>query len=197
MPFGWVAGAAAVFGAYEQYSSAQSQQNIAQTQQQMAGQIFAAQGQYRDALSQLIANPSSVTSLPGYQFQFNQGADALTREMAAQGYGPGSGNLGVALTQYGQQFAQSAYGQQANILAGLSGLQTSTSPAQYGQVASGAGAQSSNQYNQLFANLGYLSGGGFGSFGSAGGSPAMGGFGPNMGSGGDYGGYLMAGGIGG
>lgn len=138
---------AAAYGAY----------STSQTQSQMQGM---AQGTYNEQqgfaqqLQTLMANPSSVTSLPGYEFQFQQGSDAVTREMAASGF-LGSGNEATALTKYGQGMAQSAYAQQEQMLAGLSGLQAASSPAQYGSVGLSAGNSAFSQLGQAFSSLGY------------------------------------------
>lgn len=91
---------------------------------------FGAQrSQYQQQLAALQANPSSITSMPGYQFQFDQGQQALARQSAGQGYGSGgapgtaggSGNFATASQQYGQNFAQNFYQQQLQNLMGLSG----------------------------------------------------------------------------
>ncbi|HWV44638.1 MAG TPA: hypothetical protein VN039_01195 [Nitrospira sp.] len=68
--------------------------------------------QYATQLSALEANPSSITSLPGY----TAGLQAVQRAQAAQGY-TGSGNAMNALAQYGQGF----YNQQVQQLAALAG----------------------------------------------------------------------------
>ena len=60
-------------------------------------------------------DPSKVVMDPGYQFRLQQGVDARTAAGAAGG-SLGSGNLGVALTNYGQELGsqefQAAYGRQ-------------------------------------------------------------------------------------
>lgn len=76
--------------------------------------------QYAQQLQQLMADPSSITNDPGYQFQFDQGSQAVTRQMAAKGY-LGSGNLGTALQEYGQNYAASAYKDRISTLASLAG----------------------------------------------------------------------------
>ena len=80
--------------------------------QQRLGQ----QQQYAKQLQSLMANPSSVQGLPGYQ----AGLQAVQRSQAAQGY-QGSGNMAAALAGYGGQ----AYQQQ---LANLSALQGQSAP---------------------------------------------------------------------
>ena len=80
--------------------------------QQRLGQ----QQQYAKQLQALMANPSSVQGLPGYQ----AGLQAVQRSQAAQGY-QGSGNMAAALAGYGGQ----AYQQQ---LANLSALQGQSAP---------------------------------------------------------------------
>lgn len=70
---------------------------------------------YREAGNQgitgytnLLNNPSSITENPGYQFRFDQGAEALRRNQAATGY-RGSGNQQIALQEYGQNMATSEF----------------------------------------------------------------------------------------
>ena len=96
--------------------------------------------QYAQQLQALMANPSSVTQLPQYQFNYGQGLQALQAQQAKQG------NLvsGAALNQaqqYGQNYAQSAYANQLNTLGQLSGA----------TQAPGLGAQA--QSNIAAANL--------------------------------------------
>jgi len=128
---------------------------MAGSQLEMEQELFDAQGQYRDQLSKLMADPSSVTKLPSYQFFKDQGAESVARNFAAN---PG-GAQGVALEQYGQQYASTAYEQQAQLLASLSGL--TQNPAGYGSVANGANSnaiaaqgQSFEQIQQLLAQGG-------------------------------------------
>lgn len=75
---------------------------------------------YAQQLQQLMANPSSVANTPGYQFGMDQGTQALMRSSAAGGY-TGSGNEGIALTKFGQDYASQQYMAQIAQLAGLSG----------------------------------------------------------------------------
>ena len=154
---------------------------IANAELGMAETTFNEQQGYASQLQQLINNPSSVTSLPGYQFQFNQGSQAVARQMAASGFG-GSTNEADALTQFGQGLASSFYQQQSSLLASLSGLTSPSSPAQLGSVASSAQASSNSQLNSALASLGVLGGLAAGSFGSAGSPSAKssGGFTPDQ-----------------
>ena len=142
--------AAAGVSAYSAYNSSQVQGQYLGMAQTKSGE----QQGYAQQLNTLMTNPSSVTSLPGYTFNYNQGADAVAREMAASGFS-GSGNEGTALIQYGQNYAQSAYQQQAQLLASLSGLTASSSPAQLGAVGVAAGNQSFNQMGAALSSLGY------------------------------------------
>jgi hypothetical protein len=174
MPLGWVAAAGLVVsagvGAYDAYQ----QTGIQDTAEGMAQTQFGEQQQYAGMLNNLVNNPSSITSTPGYQFNLDQGADAVSREMGAAGLG-GSGNEGIALTQYGQNYATSALTQQETMLAQLSGLQTTSSNSNLLNTSSNASQQSFNQTGQLLASLGYMnggyggSGGGFNSAASNGG----------------------------
>lgn len=119
--------------------------------------IFNEQQQYAQKLQQLMDNPASVKDLPGYQFNFDQGAQAVARQMGASGYA-GSGNEATALEKFGAGYADQAYSTQANLLASLSGL-TSQNPAQYSQVATQAQGQSFQQLSSALAGLGYAAGG--------------------------------------
>jgi len=138
-----VGAGAAVYGAVE---AGQSQGQA----RGMASTVFGEQQQYAQQLAALIADPSSVKNLPGYQFQMQQGTDAVARQMAASGF-LGSGNEATALEQYGQGLASSFYGQQTSLLASLAGLTAPSSPSQLSGAATGA---SQNSFNQLMTLLG-------------------------------------------
>ena len=77
-------------------------------------------GQYATQLNQLMANPSSVTQTPGYQFGMNQGTEALNRTYAASGQG-GSGAQLVGLQNFAQNYAGQQFANQESNLAQLSG----------------------------------------------------------------------------
>lgn len=154
-------------GAYGAYSSSQAEgeeEGIAGQQALIAQQTWNAQQGYQAQLQQLISNPSSVTSLPGYQFQLSEGSAAVASQMAASGF-LGSGNEAEALMSYGQGLASSFYGQQTSLLASLSGLQASASTAQSGSAATGAAnaatgaaAATTGQANSALGQLGLLYG---------------------------------------
>jgi hypothetical protein len=106
--------------------------------------------QYGDQLLALMANPDSVKELPGYEFQFEQGAEAVSRKMGSKGY-LGSGNMATALTEYGQNFASNYFDKQANMLARLAGADIS--PNQSGALAGyGSGIDVASA---ALASLGY------------------------------------------
>jgi hypothetical protein len=113
----------------------------------MEQELFNQQGTYRTQLNQLLADPSSVTKLPSYDFFKQQGAESVARNFAANP----SGAQGVALEEYGQNYASNAYQQQAQLLASLSGL--TQNPAGYGQVASGATSNALSGQGQSFEQL--------------------------------------------
>jgi hypothetical protein len=91
-------------------------------------------GAYGAELAALEANPSSITSRPGWQ----AGMEAIQRNNAARGYA-GSGNEMAVMSRYGGEF----YNNEANRLAGLAGA----------NVAPGAGQVAAAQ----LANLGVSS----------------------------------------
>jgi hypothetical protein len=98
-----------------------------------AADPFASQrAQYQTQLSNLMSNPSSITSTPGYQFNMNQGMQQVQGSAAASGM-LNSGNTLTALQQEGQGFAESQYNNQALLLAQLSGANVG-SPGTAGQI---------------------------------------------------------------
>lgn len=118
--------------------------NAMQMQQlakQMGGAGTQYSQQYADQLNALMKNPSTITSMPGYQ----AGMEGVERSMAAQGY-QGSGNMAAALQQYSGNF----FNNQVSQLQGLAqgGAQTGM---QAGSVMQ-AGNQSASS---ALAALGY------------------------------------------
>jgi hypothetical protein len=99
---------------------------------------------YAAQLSALEANPSSITSTPGY----TAGLQAVERSMGAQGY-QGSGNMMAALANYGGN----AYQQQVSQLSGLAGA--NLNPASAGQLALTGSMGASSLTGQGLASLGY------------------------------------------
>lgn len=95
--------------------------------------------QYAAQLAQLMQNPSSITSMPGYE----AGMTAVERSMAAQGY-QGSGNMAAALQQYGGNFFNSQVAQ----------LQSLANPSGAGTALSGMGMANEAASSALGA-LGY------------------------------------------
>lgn len=200
MPF-YFAAAAAVAGVVignksRKDAKSQSKKALNQQSDQFDRQLAASDpfGKYRDKyatqLNDLMDNPASVKDLPGYQFQVDQGADAILRRGAAGGQ-LGSGNLGAALTEYGQGFAEDYFSKRLQQLSILSGAQAV--PGAPGVPSAGPGIQAGqNNFSNtgdLLASAGYAlnaysQGGGFsrGSFGGTGaGSGATPGYGGGTG----------------
>jgi hypothetical protein len=71
------------------------------------------------SLQQLLADPSSVRSLPGYQFSFDQGMNAVDRGAAARS-GVQNGSTIKAEQRFGTGLADQTYGSQLQRLLGLS-----------------------------------------------------------------------------
>jgi hypothetical protein len=80
---------------------------------------------------------------PGYQFQMDQGLDAINRQRAAAGM-LGSGNAGIDAMKYGQGLANQAYGGWQTQLSGLNNNALA--------ATTGAATGQAGQYDQL-ANL--------------------------------------------
>jgi hypothetical protein len=72
-----------------------------------------------DAVQRLISDPSSVQSLPGYQFDLSQGTRALDQSALSNG-NLFSGKTGKALQGYGINLADKTYGNQLSRLLGVS-----------------------------------------------------------------------------
>jgi len=170
-----VAGIAA--GAYESSQASSDQQAAAQsaqnTQLGMYNQTNANLAPFRttgaDATARLAglmgvgpnamtnAQVSSyLTNLPGYQFQMQQGTQAIDRSAASQGL-LNSGATGKALQQYGQGLGSNYFGQYLNQLQFLSN-QGENAAAQTGQFAqqTGAGVAGSQIYGGNAAAAGAI-----------------------------------------
>jgi hypothetical protein len=107
-----------------------------------AADPFASQrGQYQGMLSNLINNPSSITSTPGYQFGLTQSQNAVTGSAAANGM-VNSGNVLSALSNNAQGYASTQLNNQELLLAQLSGANVG-SPGEAGSILQGQ-----NQLNQ-------------------------------------------------
>lgn len=105
---------------------------------------------YAAQLAALMKDPSSLAEEPGYKFQFAQGQQAVTRNMASRGF-LDSGNEAVALTEYGQGFAQNYRNKRVEELSLLSGAGISPS---FGASLSGY-ASGIDTASQALASLGY------------------------------------------
>lgn len=99
--------------------------------------------QYQAQLSQLMADPSKITSMPGYK----AGLDAVERKMASQGY-VGSGNMMAALQDYGGN----VFNQEAMRLATLAGANISPSG---GDIAYRGLSAASDASSRALATLGF------------------------------------------
>lgn len=121
------------------------QAEFAQTQQNLAPYINQGPGALNSLQSLVSGGPQAAAQLsqtPGYQFQLQQGLQALLDSRSATG-GVGGGNTLKALTQYGQGLAGSTYEQQINNLMGLTNLGESAAAGQGqlgAQVAQGIGS---------------------------------------------------------
>lgn len=149
--------AGAAFVGSEAYSAYQTGQQIGVQKDALAlaQDTHNEQQYYNNLLQQLIANPGSIETDPSFQFELKTGSAAVADQMSAKGFG-GSGNEGAALTTFGQGLASTFYGQQASLLASLSGLTAPSSPAQDINAATSAGAQSTNTLSQLLNSLGFF-----------------------------------------
>lgn len=133
-----------VYGAMQSGKAAHAQQQSAQNQLDFEKQLYSDQGQYRDLLSKLISDPSSISKLPGFQFQLDTGVEALKRAFGSM---PG-GAEEASLMKYGIGLAEGSFMDYAKLLASISGIEQN--PAAYGQVNVGAGGNAISGAGQSF-----------------------------------------------
>ncbi len=160
-----IGGAATAYGANKAAGAQKDAANQANnTQMAMFNQIQANEQPYLKAGSGAIDQLSSIyglggngpnaanimktlSNLPGYQFQMNQGVQALDRSAAARGL-LNSGAQGKALTAYGQGLGSSYLQNYVNGLSGIAGM-GQASAAQ--QAAVGMNAANNIGQNQISA----------------------------------------------
>lgn len=144
----------------------------AQTSAGLADPFASQRPQYQAQLSALMADPSSVTKMPGYQFNFDQGMQALERGQAASGK-LGGGTASTEDIQYGQNYAMSSFNQWETILAHLAGGDIGN-PGQggslYGQYQDQSNKAIQTGLGAIFSGLGKIGG----SSGGGGGGGDMG-----------------------
>lgn len=142
-----------------------------------AADPFASQrGQYQQQLAALMADPSSITKQPGYQFGLDTGLNSVQGSAAAKGM-LNSGNTLAALDQFGQSYASSQLQNQELFLAQLAGANIG-SPGTAGQILNSqeqAQQQAASAVgNQIGGAVGQGIGGLFGGGGYSGGNPFAG-----------------------
>jgi len=177
MPMGWVAAIGAGTSLLGSAMSSNAATSAANTQANAANNATAAeQAQYQQTRSDLapymgqgtialsdintfMSNPSMVSQLPGYQFQMQQGTDAIQNSAAANGL---TGNTLKALSDYGQNTAatySNQYWQQlmqlANMgqtsAAGVGNIGASTAATVGGNIIGAGNAQAAGQVGSASA----------------------------------------------
>lgn len=108
--------------------------------------------QYQQQLSELMANPSSVQNLPGYQAQYNAMLEGLQRTQAAQGK-IGGGEAKQQIASLAGQMQGQYYNQEVERLMALAGA--GISPAQAGQIQATGAANYMGGSAQNVANTVY------------------------------------------
>lgn len=104
-------------------------------------------GAYRTRLNSLMTNPDSIANTGAYKFAFDQGQEALNRQLAAKGL-LNSGNRLYELTKFGQGLASQQYGAEVDRLANLVNSTRAGDISRYGADASLYGTELQGQ-NQL------------------------------------------------
>jgi len=106
--------------------------------------------QYAAALSQLFADPNSVTSMPGYQFGMKQAEDQVQHGLASKGL-IGGGTMAATMANTGAQYAGDFLKQQETMLANLAGA--GFNPADMYQTQTAASGQKGSQLGGIFSSL--------------------------------------------
>jgi hypothetical protein len=104
-------------------------------------------------LSNLIANPDSVTQTQQYQSSLGQGLGAANQAMSAQGL-TGSGAQLLGLSNYAGSKADSAYNTQLGQLSGLYGQQLGGMNQQFQNLLGGAQAGTGNAVSAISSLMG-------------------------------------------
>ena len=117
---GYAKTGAQLIGGIGQLGQAASLLGGGATKPGVADPYAAYRSQAASQLQNLLANPNTITSTPGYQFNLQQGLQAQQAQQAAQGRLVSGGGL-LQAQQFGQQYATSSLQQQQNLLATLSG----------------------------------------------------------------------------
>ena len=115
-----------------------------QTKPGVADPYAAYRPQAAAQLQNLLSNPSTITSTPGYQFNLQQGLQAQQAQQAAQGRLVSGGGL-LQAQQFGQQYATSQLSQQQALLSQLSGA--TQAPAGAAQAQQGINFGQSGAFN--------------------------------------------------
>ncbi len=132
-----------------------------------AKNVFERQEFYNQMLMDLMKNPESIFKDPGFQQTFDRGTQAVERSAAARGF-TGSGNAAIALQGFGQDFALDYLNNRERLLAGLSGANVASSPAQLLGTAGQLQDSSNDSLGDALASLGFS----FSRFGSSSGASA-------------------------
>lgn len=106
-------------------------------------------GAYRTRLNSLMNNPDSIANTGAYKFAFNQGNEAVNRNLAAKGLLK-SGNRLAELTKFGQGLASQQYGAEFDRMSNLVNTTRAGDISKYGADANLYGQELQGQ-NQLKA----------------------------------------------
>lgn len=102
-------------------------------------------------LAELYADPSKLSTMPGYQFRLQEGLSAIDRGASRAG-NLGSGRRLLELQRYGQNLASQEFGDEMQRLMQLSGA-TTGSPGAAGQLRLEGAGQQIGQYQQGISDI--------------------------------------------
>ena len=115
--------------------------------------------QYAQQLANLISNPSSVTSDPGFQAGLGQATNSVQHQLASQGL-IGGGTMAGTISNTANQYTDQYLNNQETMLANLAGAWINPNQTYASQT---------NSTSSMLGGLGSMFGGLFGSGGSGGG----------------------------
>lgn len=114
--------------------------------EELAKQAFGQYSNMKDPYAMvraLMADPGSVSKMPGYQFGMDEGRRAIQRTGAAGGSG---GNEAIALARYTPEYAQNFYNNEI-----ARRMQLGSGEAQLGTANAGIGLNAQNAANNLMS----------------------------------------------
>jgi hypothetical protein len=120
-----------------------------------AGAFNSYRPEYAQMLQQLMQNPSSITSTPGYQFGMQQAEDQVQHSLASKGL-IGGGTMAQTMANTGAQYAGQQLSQQEQFLSYLAGA--GIDPASLNNQMTGVNKNKGSALGGLVSGIGAIFG---------------------------------------